>query len=207
LVREQIEKLLQWSKASSVHPLVKSCVFHYEFEFIHPFTDGNGKIGRIWQTLILYIWKKIFSWLPVESLIKERQVNMKSKYSEIVKHIPNLEDHGHLYMYYGFPYSEECYVYGDDVEGNNLIVSYECDDLCITIADEFQYDYEWLEILDNNQIELESIFDFNIETMGFEVIVALLLYLVESITFEDKFIDALNNRYLIRLIKRLEYLG
>lgn len=130
---------------------------------------------------------------------------MKSKYSKIVKHIPCLEDHGHLYMYYGISYSEECDVYGDDEEGKNLIVSYECDDLCRTIADEFQNDYKWLDILHNNQIELEKIFDVNVETQDFDVIVSLLLYLVESITFEDKFIDALNNGYLIRLVKRLEY--
>jgi hypothetical protein len=131
---------------------------------------------------------------------------MKSKYSEIVIHIPSLEDHGHLYMYYGSPYSEECDVYGDDVEGNNLIISYECHDLCMVIADKFQDEYKWLEIFDNNQIELEEIFDVDVEMQDFEVIVAILLYLVESITFEDKFIDALNNSYLIRLIRRLEYL-
>jgi hypothetical protein len=130
---------------------------------------------------------------------------MKSKYSKIVKHIPSLEDHGHLYMYYGIPYSEECDVYGDDEEGENLIVSYECDDLCRAIADEFQYDYEWLDILHNNQIKLEKVFDVDVETQDFDVIASLLLYLVVSITFEDKFIDALNNGYLIRLIKRLEY--
>lgn len=45
---------------------------------------------------------------------------MKNKYLEIVKYIPSLEDHGHLYMYYGIPYSEECHVYGDDEEGENL---------------------------------------------------------------------------------------
>jgi hypothetical protein len=130
---------------------------------------------------------------------------MKSKYSKIVKHIPSLEDHGHLYMYYGIPYSEECDVYGDDEEGENLIVSYECDDLCRAIADEFQYDYEWLDILHNKQIKLEKVFDVDLETQDFDVIASLLLYLVVSVTFEDKFIDALNNGYLIRLIKRLEY--
>ena len=130
---------------------------------------------------------------------------MKSKYSKIVKHIPSLEDHGHLYMYYGIPYCEECDVYGDDEEGENLIVSYECDDLCRAIADEFQYDYEWLNILHNKQIKLEKVFDVDVETQDFDVIASLLLYLVVSVTFEDKFIDALNNGYLIRLIKRLEY--
>jgi hypothetical protein len=108
-------------------------------------------------------------------------------------------------MYYGIPYSEECDVYDDDEEGENLIVSYECDDLCRTIAEEFQYDYKWLDILHNNQIELEKIFDVDVEKQDFDVIVSILLYLVESITFEDKFIDALNNGCLIRPVKRLEY--
>lgn len=72
-VPEQIQTLIRWADSSEVHPLIKSCVFHYEFEFIHPFTDGNGRMGRMWQTLILYKWKKVFGWLPVETLIKERQ--------------------------------------------------------------------------------------------------------------------------------------
>lgn len=73
LVPEQISQLLLWAKNSEVHPLIKSCVFHYEFEFIHPFADGNGRMGRMWQTLILYKWKSLFGWLPVESLVKDRQ--------------------------------------------------------------------------------------------------------------------------------------
>ena len=65
--------LFEWLEASDVHPLVKSCVFHYEFEFIHPFQDGNGRMGRMWQTVILKDWKEVFAWIPVESLVKEHQ--------------------------------------------------------------------------------------------------------------------------------------
>ena len=72
-VPELMGDLFQWIKTSDVHPLIKSCVFHYEFEFIHPFQDGNGRMGRLWQTVILKDWKEIFAWLPVETLIKENQ--------------------------------------------------------------------------------------------------------------------------------------
>jgi len=68
-----IKNLVEWAKKSDVHPLIKSCVFHYEFEFIHPFADGNGRMGRMWQTLMLYKWKPLFGWLPIETLIRERQ--------------------------------------------------------------------------------------------------------------------------------------
>lgn len=68
-----IKDLVDWAKKTDAHPLIKSCVFHYEFEFIHPFSDGNGRMGRMWQTLILYKWKKLFGWLPIETLIRERQ--------------------------------------------------------------------------------------------------------------------------------------
>lgn len=65
--------LFEWIKKTDVHPLVSSCVFHYEFEFIHPFIDGNGRMGRYWQTMLLSKWKGIFSWIPVETIVKEHQ--------------------------------------------------------------------------------------------------------------------------------------
>jgi len=66
--------LLDWLARGEVPPLVASCVFHYEFEFIHPFADGNGRMGRLWQTLILSRWKPLLAYLPVETVIREQQV-------------------------------------------------------------------------------------------------------------------------------------
>ena len=72
-VPELMEQLFSWLKKSKYHPLIKSCVFHYEFEFIHPFADGNGRMGRLWQSLILQKWQPIFAWLPIETLVHENQ--------------------------------------------------------------------------------------------------------------------------------------
>lgn len=72
-VPELMRDLFAWLRTTDTHPLVTSCVFHYEFEFIHPFIDGNGRMGRYWQTMILARWKSIFAWLPVETIVKQNQ--------------------------------------------------------------------------------------------------------------------------------------
>lgn len=73
MVPGQIQDLLAWYETSEIHPLIRSAVFHHEFEFIHPFADGNGRMGRLWHSLLLGRWNEIFFWLPVEELIRERQ--------------------------------------------------------------------------------------------------------------------------------------
>lgn len=68
-----MSRLFSWLRSSKEHPLIASSVFHYEFEFIHPFADGNGRMGRLWQTLLLSRWQPAFAWLPVESLVHQQQ--------------------------------------------------------------------------------------------------------------------------------------
>ena len=72
-VPEHIHNLFVWYQQSELHPLIKSAIFHYEFEFIHPFADGNGRMGRMWHSLLLGKWKELFFWLPIEELIQSRQ--------------------------------------------------------------------------------------------------------------------------------------
>ena len=72
-VPQLVADLLGWLAASDWHPLIVSCVTHYELEFIHPFTDGNGRLGRLWQTLILSRWNPLLAWLPIEEVIRSRQ--------------------------------------------------------------------------------------------------------------------------------------
>jgi Fic family protein len=65
--------LFSWLENTDAHPLIASSVFHYEFEFIHPFTDGNGRMGRLWQTLLLSLWRPMLAYLPVETVISSKQ--------------------------------------------------------------------------------------------------------------------------------------
>ncbi|WP_165252688.1 Fic family protein [Adlercreutzia sp. ZJ304] len=65
--------IFEWLKTTSLHPLLASCIFHFEFEFCHPFADGNGRTGRLWHTLLLSRWRPVLAWLPVERVIRQRQ--------------------------------------------------------------------------------------------------------------------------------------
>ena len=81
-VPDAVTNLLEWVKISEFPMLIRSCVFHYEFELIHPFADGNGRTGRLWHTLLLSKWNPIFAWLPVESIVHDHQ----QEYYEAINH-------------------------------------------------------------------------------------------------------------------------
>lgn len=72
-VPQLMGELFAWLQTTDEHLLVASCVFHYEFEFIHPFSDGNGRIGRLWQTVILKRFRDFFAYMPIESVVRENQ--------------------------------------------------------------------------------------------------------------------------------------
>lgn len=72
-VPDLVMELPNWTRSSEVHMLIRSCVFHYESKLIHPFSNGNGRVGRLWHTLLLSKWNSAFAWLPVESIILDRQ--------------------------------------------------------------------------------------------------------------------------------------
>ena len=73
LVPQLIADLLDWTKNSELHPVLKSAIMHCEIETIHPFADGNGRMGRLWQTLLLAKWNEIFAWIPMESVVYEKR--------------------------------------------------------------------------------------------------------------------------------------
>ena len=72
-IPEVMGGLFEWLRATRLHPLLASCVFHFEFEFCHPFSDGNGRMGRLWHTLLLSRWRPVLAWVPIESAIRRRQ--------------------------------------------------------------------------------------------------------------------------------------
>jgi Fic family protein len=68
-----MQQVFEWGLKSNAHPLIKSCVMHFLIEFVHPFEDGNGRMGRLWQTVILASWKPILQWVPAETLVYQNQ--------------------------------------------------------------------------------------------------------------------------------------
>ncbi len=72
-VPQLMDELFGWAKTSELHPVLKSAILHYEIETIHPFADGNGRMGRLWQTLLLAKWKDIFAWIPMESVLYQNR--------------------------------------------------------------------------------------------------------------------------------------
>jgi len=93
MVSKLMGNLLDWLRNTDEHPLVVSSVFHYEFEFIHPFEDGNGRMGSLWQTLILKQWKPILAFLPVETVIRDRQ----EEYYQVLEAADNKADATPIY--------------------------------------------------------------------------------------------------------------
>jgi Fic family protein len=90
LVPRLIEELLGWAKKSELHAVMKSAILHYEIETIHPFADGNGRMGRLWQTLLLAKWNMIFAWLPMESVLYEN----REGYYQAITDARNVSDSG-----------------------------------------------------------------------------------------------------------------
>ena len=89
-VPDLINDLFDWAKQSELHPVLKSAIIHYEIETIHPFADGNGRMGRLWQTLILAKWNAIFAWVPMESLLYQN----RAEYYQAIEATRKADDSG-----------------------------------------------------------------------------------------------------------------
>ena len=85
-----IDDLLGWARESELHPVLKSAILHYEIETIHPFSDGNGRMGRLWQTLLLAKWNELFAWIPMESVIYQN----RPKYYQAIETARKANDSG-----------------------------------------------------------------------------------------------------------------
>ena len=94
LVPSLMDDLFNWmqDEKDNTHPLILSCIFHYEFVFIHPFCDGNGRIARLWHTTLLSKWKPIFEYIPLESQIDKILDDISKQVNEDIEPIdPNIK--------------------------------------------------------------------------------------------------------------------
>ena len=89
-VPQLMEELFGWAKESGLHPVLKSAILHYEIETIHPFADGNGRMGRLWQTLLLAKWNEIFAWIPMESVLYRN----RPEYYQAIENAHHANDSG-----------------------------------------------------------------------------------------------------------------
>jgi Fic family protein len=89
-VPDLVRDLFNWAKESELHPCLKSAILHYEIETIHPFEDGNGRMGRLWQTLLLAKWNAIFAWISMESVMFEK----RPQYYKAIEEARKLDDNG-----------------------------------------------------------------------------------------------------------------
>lgn len=85
-----MKDLFDWAKESELHPVLKSAILHYEIEIIHPFADGNGRLGRLWQTLLLAKWNTIFAWIPMESVLYQN----RPQYYQAIENAHSANDSG-----------------------------------------------------------------------------------------------------------------
>lgn len=85
-----MEDLFGWARESELHPVLKSAILHYEIETIHPFADGNGRMGRLWQTLMLARWNAIFAWIPMESVLYRN----RPQYYQAIENARKVDDSG-----------------------------------------------------------------------------------------------------------------
>jgi Fic family protein len=89
-VPQLIKELFEWAKTTELHPVLKGAIVHCEIETIHPLADGNGRMGRLWQTLILAKWNEVFAWIPMESLVYEK----RPQYYDALQNAQKLNDSG-----------------------------------------------------------------------------------------------------------------
>jgi Fic family protein len=94
-VPQLTDDLFAWAKTSELHPVLKSAILHYEIETIHPFSDGNGRMGRLWQTLLLAKWNPIFAWIPMESVLYQN----RPQYYKAIENARKADDSGAFIEY------------------------------------------------------------------------------------------------------------
>jgi Fic family protein len=94
-IRPLMQQVFEWGEGSNAHPLIKSCVLHFLIEFVHPFEDGNGRMGRLWQTVILADWKPILQWVPIETMVYQNQYG----YYDALNKSERLNDAAHFVVF------------------------------------------------------------------------------------------------------------